>query len=190
MNAPDSNSLPAYADLAAVLARGGMVQSPAELHGLALGLLVGRAPQPLEVWQREVYADLDPADVLAGECRAALDRLFAGVLASGRGSQLQLALLLPEELVVDSDRLGALRDWCAGYLYGFALGAPGIADRLPVQGSEFLRDIAEFTRIDTQATDDSAADRAALIEIEEYLRIGVMLMYDDLADRRGADEPE
>ena len=46
----------------------------------------------------EWYSAFDPADVLAGECRALLDRLFASdVLAGDRDATMPVCLLLPSD---------------------------------------------------------------------------------------------
>lgn len=179
-------SLPEYSDLAAALQRCGIAHNPAEVHGFALGLYVGEVTEPLKSWHKELYTELDPSDVLAGECRAALDHLFAAVFAADRDAPLQLTLLLPQGLTVDSRRLAAVRDWCQGFLFGFGLGGKLPADRLSGQARELLRDFAEFTRLDTEGVENSAENQSALIEIEEYLRVGVMLIRDELRSDRGA----
>lgn len=174
-------ALPDYPELAAALQRCGLAQSPSEAQGFALGLYVADVPEPLQLWQQELYSDFDPADVLAGECRAALDRMFADVFAADRGEPMQLlSLLLPQDIQVDSTRLGAVRDWCQGFLFGFGLGGESVAGRLSEQSRGLLRDMAEMTRLDTQDADNTPENQSALIEIEEYLRVGVMLVRDDL----------
>lgn len=180
MPAPDDTALPEYADAAAAMQRSGLAQSPAEAHGFALGLLLAGVPGPLAVWQREWYSAFDPADVLAGECRALLDRLFASVLAGDRDTTMQFALLLPPDIKVDSGRLSALRDWCQGFLFGLGLGGEAVTARLSAQARGLLNDFAEITRIDTSDADNSPENQSALIEIEEYVRMGVMLIRDDL----------
>ena len=174
-------ALPDYPELAAALQRCGLAQSPSEAQGFALGLYVADVPEPLQLWQQELYSDFDPADVLAGECRAALDRMFADVFAADRGEPMQLlSLLLPQDIQVDSTRLGAVRDWCQGFLFGFGLGGESVAERLSEQSRGLLRDMAEMTRLDTQDAGNTPENQSALIEIEEYLRVGVMLVRDDL----------
>ncbi len=179
-----------YASVAAVLQRCGAVQSPAESQGFALGLLTAGVEQPLQAWQQELYSDFDPADVLAGECRQALDRVFASVFATRDDAVAPLMLLLPQDLVVDAQRLGAVRDWCQGFLFGFGLGGEAVASSLSQQSRDLLRDIAEFTRLDTDDVDNSAENQSALIEIEEYLRVGVMLVRDELSSTREPDESQ
>lgn len=180
MAATQIPALPEYPELAAALQRCGLAQSPSEAQAFALGLYVADVPEPLQIWQQELYSEFDPADVLAGECRAVLDRVFADVFAGDRGEPMQLSLLLPPDIQVDSARLGAVRDWCQGFLFGFGLGGESVAGRLSEQSRGLLRDMAEMTRLDTQDADNTPENQSALIEIEEYLRVGVMLIRDDL----------
>lgn len=190
MAAPPTPALPDYPVLAATLRRCGLVQSPAESQGFALGLYAADVPEPFQVWQQELYSEFDPADVLAGECRATLDRVFADVLAAGADGPMQLSLLLPQDIQVDSTRLGAVRDWCQGFLFGFGLGGESVAARLSEQSRGLLQDMAEMTRLDADDADNTPDNQSALIEIEEYLRVGVMLIRDDLGSGRVPLEPE
>jgi len=103
---------------------------------------------------------------------------------------MQLALLLPETIVVDSARVAAVRDWCQGYLYGFGLGGGRLEDRLSEQSRELLRDMAEITRLDVDDVENDVEHQSALIEIEEYLRVGVMLMRDELGGEQEPHESE
>ena len=71
METPVSDPLPEYEKVAEALRRSGMPQCPAELHGFALGMVIGGVREPLQVWQQEVYAEFDPNDVLDNEILAA-----------------------------------------------------------------------------------------------------------------------
>lgn len=181
MRAPETDPMPDYETVARALQRSGMPQCPAELHGFATGMVIAGVDEPLVVWQNEVYAEFDPNDVLDTECRALLDRLFAASLAAGRDASGGLSLLLPGDIVVDSRRLAALRDWCQGFIFGIGLAGASLEQRLSGSGREMINDIAEITRIDTDDAEDSEENRAALIELEEYLREGVMLVRAELA---------
>ncbi|MDJ0739877.1 MAG: UPF0149 family protein [Gammaproteobacteria bacterium] len=188
MSSSEPVTLPEYAAVAAALQRCGLSQCPAELHGFALGMAVGGVPEPLTVWQHELYAAFDPNDVLANECRALLDRVFAATFIAD--DTMALELLLPQDIVVDSTRVGAVRDWCQGFLFGLGLAGETVAARLSSDSRELLSDFSEFTRLDSDDVDNSDANRAALIEIEEYLREGVMLIRDELARQRLSQSPQ
>jgi len=187
MTKPDPVPLPDYASVDAALQRCGLRQCPSELHGFALGMVVGGVPEPLTIWHDEVYAAFDPDDVLANECRALLDRVFAAAFIGE--SDRPLTLLLPQDIVVDSARLTALRDWCQGFLFGLGLAGETVTSALSAQARELLNDFSEITRVDTDDVDNSEANQVALIEIEEYLREGVMLIRDELSEARGESEP-
>lgn len=189
MTTPDPVSLPDYATVDAALERCGVRQCPSELHGFALGMAVGGVAQPLTVWQAEVYAEFDPDDALANECRALLDRVFAAAFAGETADAQSLALLLPQDIVVDSARLIALRDWCQGFLFGLGLAGESVTSMLSAQTRELLNDFSEITRVDTDDVENSDANQAALIEIEEYLREGLMLIRDELNEARGIPDP-
>ena len=184
------NALPDYASVAAAIQRCGVTQGPSEVQGFALGLFAARVPEAHRVWQQELYSDFDSKDVLAGECRTILERVFASVFATPGATHTHLTLLLPEDIVVDAARLTAVRDWCQGFLYGFGLGGEAAAQRLSPQARELLTDIAEVTRLDTASVSDSKENQSALIEIEEYLRVGTLLIRDDLDDTRRQDESQ
>lgn len=184
MTTPDTDPLPDYATVAAALQRCGTNQSPAELHGLAIGMAVGGVAEPLSIWQREVYAEFEPGDVLAAECRTLLDRVFASAFADRSSADAPqtfgLTLLLPQDIVVDASRLAAVRDWCQGFMFGFGLGGEGVTARLSTQTRELLNDFAEICRLDTDDVENNEENQSALIEIEEFLRTGVMLIRDEL----------
>ena len=188
MSEPRPTELPDYDDLAASMQRAGMVQSPAEVHGFALGLGLAGLDEPRAAWADELYADLDPNDVLAAECRRALDGLFVDVVEHGVATPLQLALLLPAGVAADARRLEAVRDWCQGLLFGIGLGGESMAKRLSEPAADLLRDVGEIVRLDTADVSDSAENQSALIEIEEYLRVGVMLLRDELQRVDQGDE--
>ena len=180
MSGSDQDALPDYASLAETLQRCGVPQCPAEAHGFALGICIGGVTEPLRVWEKELYSDFDADDVLAKECRAVLDRMFADVLAGVDRQAWEFVLLLPQDLVVDAARLSAVRDWCQGFLYGFGLGGESLGAKLSEQARELLNDFTEFTRLDTEGVENDAENQSALMEIEEYLRVGVMLIRDEL----------
>lgn len=182
MNSATPDASIDYAEAAAALRRAGIAQSPAEAHGFGTGVALAGVRDPARLCRGEWYHDLDPADVLAGEARAVLERILQSVKAALAQEPMQLSLLLPEGIAVDQARLAALRDWCQGFLFGLGLGGKSAASRLSPQGRELLRDLDEITRIDTEDAEDSAENQAALIEIEEYVREGVMLIRDELQE--------
>lgn len=180
-------SLPDYADMALALERAGLEQTPAEVHGFALGLSLAGVDDPQRTWRQELYSELDPADVLAGECRALLERVFASVFTADDDIASTFSLLLPADIAVDHRSLVAVRDWCQGFLYGLGLGGEHVDDGLSTQSREWLRDVSEIGLLDTEGAENDEESQSALIEIEEYLRTGVMLVREELKPGRATE---
>jgi len=180
----DSASPPDFYAVSSALQGCGLTHGPAEAQGLALGLLIAGVPNPLEAWRQEMYAELDPNNDPDVECRAVLDQVFAEVFSEA-GRLQPLTLLLPQDIKVDSQRLSAVCEWCQGFLYGFGLGGDTASARVSPAGHELLVDIAEFTRLDTSPIENNSDNQAALMEIEEYLREGVMLLRDEMSPGQG-----
>lgn len=148
-----------------------------------MGLHLARVERPDVSWADELYSDFEPGDVLADECRALLDLLFAQVFTEGDQQEQGVALLLPQDLVVDSNRLSAVRDWCSGFLYGIGQAGQRIATEGSEQAAGILHDISEITRMAIDDVENSTENQSALIEIEEYLRVSVLLLRDELLGR-------
>lgn len=165
------------------MARCGAAHTPAEAHGFAVGLHLARVERPDQSWADELYSDFEPGDVLADECRTLLDRLFQQVFTEGDEHDNGMVLLLPQDLVVDTHRLSAVRDWCSGFLYGIGQAGERIANDGSEQAAGILHDMAEITRMAIDDVENSAENQSALIEIEEYLRVSVLLLRDELLGR-------
>ena len=72
---------------------------------------------------------------------------------------------------------GALFSWCRGFLGGFGLAA-GHAPPLSVEGREALADLARLAAATPQENGDQE-DEEALAEIEEFVRVAVLLLHGD-----------
>ena len=70
----------------------------------------------------------------------------------------------------------ALTDWCRGCLLGVGSKPASNYSR---DALEILRDIAEFTKLDTDV--EGEEDENDFVEITEYLRSAVLLLRDELA---------
>ena len=98
-------------------------------------------------------------------------------------------LLVPDEDASLARRSGALFDWCRGFLGGFGLAA-GADPPLSGEGREALADLARLAAATAQEDGDDE-DEDALVEIEEFVRVAVLLLHGDCALGAAASpEPE
>ncbi len=161
--------------------RCGLTVSPSEAHAIAAGLIAGDVDGREQQWADVLYADLDPADALAQECRACLDRLYQATEAQMRDLNFGLQLFLPPAGAGGIDTAAALRDWAQGFLYGFGLAGDSDAGRrLSPEGREALRDLYEIGNMAPLEEAPDEGGQQALAEIEEYLRVAAMLLHEDM----------
>lgn len=171
------HALPAWTQVAEDAGRLRLAATPAELHGALSGWLAGGG-DAVAAWLAPVLADPGLPPPPAG---GALDRLRTATVAQLDDPAFGFGLLLPAEAEASTaQRADALFAWCRGFLGGFGLAH---GDRpLGEDDREALADIARLAsaRIDAG---DPEEDAASLAEIEEYLRMAVLLLHADCARR-------
>lgn len=163
-------------DLSAIEAesrRLALAASPFELHGALCGWLAGGGASVRE-WPARVLADAALPTPAAG---GALDELRLASAAQLSDRSFDFALVLPEADESLAERSGALFEWCRGFLGGFGLAAGG-RPPLSEEGSEALGDLAKLAAAQPQ-TDGDEEDEEALVEIEEFVRVAVLLLHGD-----------
>jgi len=160
--------------------------SIAEFHGTFCALICTRSPVDNRAWVKEVVvhgrvAD-DPDDQLWCECLAEIGDIARIAFEEG---VCDLEILLPDDEQPLAERSQALVDWCSGFLYGFALQPEAVRETMSPDAREVIDDIVEFTHIDvTSGVDDGQVDERSFVELVEYLRVGVLLIYEEII--RGA----
>lgn len=165
--------LPGWADVAAAADRLSLASTPAELHGALCGWLAGGGGDSRS-WPAVVLADpVLPAPTVGDP----LDRLRTASVAQLSDADFGFELLLPDGDDL-AGRAAAMFAWCRAFLGGFGLA---VGDRtLSEEDEEALGDIANLAaaRIDDV---DPEGDEESLTEIEEYLRMAVLLLHADCA---------
>ncbi len=165
--------LPALQEIAQEIRSAGLAMDPSELHGALCGWLAGGGEDRPD-WIGAVMADPSRPPEAAG---GALSRMRAATAAQLADRDFDLQLLLPGDDADLAQRSGALFAWCRGLLGGFGLAA-GQAPPLSEESREALADLARFAAAVSQEDGDEE-DEEALVEIEEFVRVAVLLLYGD-----------
>ena len=164
--------LPGWADVVVATERLSLASTPAELHGALCGWLAAGG-EDTPAWPAQVMAD---AALPTPAPDDALDRLRTASASQLGDTDFGFQLLLPDDDVAVVDRAAAMFDWCRAFLGGFGLA---VADKkLSEEAEEALGDIANLAaaRVDDV---DPEGDEESLAEIEEYLRMAVLLLHAD-----------
>lgn len=141
-------------------------RSASECHGLLCGLLAVHAGEARSLFARLAVDAESPPELLG--------TLYEETLGQMDDEALDFHLLLPGDDADLVTRTRALAEWCDGFVYGAGAGGRKAAN-LPAESAEFLRDAMNIARADA-ASASGEGDEAALAELIEYVRMGVLLM--------------
>lgn len=150
----------------------------AEAHGVLCGMWCARAELSITAWLDELGASCEGT---AGAL--VLQTLFEASSAALREGGYTFSPMLPDDSRPLVERLDAFRDWCEGFYLGLTVGGVTDIEKLPPDSREFLADLVEFAQLETEEQDSSEALEKDFMELNEYLRVGVMLVREELASR-------
>lgn len=156
----------------------------AECHGFLCGYICIHNDLDDEVVWNCLLADAAGADQSCA-CLAGLQALAADVRTQMAAPDFSLQLLLPDDSRPLRERGVSFIQWCEGFLSG--IGAAGVMKfyTLSSECRELLDDLYKICRLDPDTIDDAGAEERALTELIEYVRMGAIMMHDEL--RRSDD---
>lgn len=127
-----------------------------------------------------MFEDYNPKDKLQADAFKLVQALYEDELARMNSPDLDFALLLPDDDDALRDRVASLGSWCGGFLSGLGLGGVKEQSQLPDEVSELIDDFAQITRVDFDLDTPDEEEQAAFEEVVEYVRIGVLFVYEEL----------
>lgn len=150
-----------------------------ECHGVLCGLLAIQDENTQSHWLAHCAPGVEAGDLLAQEAVDILRSVYRRVSEQIKSPDFVFELLLPDDDAALSKRVDAFSHWCQGFLMGLSLG--GIVDtaKLPGELPEFVHDLLAFTHADDFETDD-LQDEQSWLELSEYVRMGVLLFYQEI----------
>lgn len=178
-----------YDEVAQALSAGGSAVLAAEAHGVLVGALCARRVYLPAEWLEELLPDaadapdaaVDP-QLAAGPLRALYEQSRTVLEAR----DMEFEPLLPPDDAGLQERVEALGAWAQGFLYGFGAAGPFPRGAMPADVAEVLSDFAEVSKAGNVGAESAEVEETALADLVEYIRVGVQLIYDELADVRAA----
>lgn len=118
----------------------------------------------------------DPEDGAARNTLAIVDELAE---QSGRelDAGMQFELLLPGDDESIAERTAALADWARGFCLALLRGDEVKLESIEGDAGEVLQDLLKIS--EARPGDDSDEDERALAELQEYIRVGVQLVFEE-----------
>ncbi len=160
----------------------GSEASPAEAHGTLCGLLCGRSDLEPREWiaLTTTAADaIEQGDLLAAEASEWLTDLFFKTVAALSDNNLNFYPLLADD-EDDSMQLEAIAQWAQGFLMGLSLAGVEKFSDYPEEVGEFVTAMTSIATADDYDLAGDDSDTEAIIELEEFIRIGVLLVNEEM----------
>jgi uncharacterized protein len=168
-----------FDDLTRALTDASAELDAAEVHGLLSALACIPGDSRIAVLLGEVFGPAVSEPSVA-PCRAVLGEVWDATHRALADTDFEFEPLLPDDETSLADRTRALGEWCAGYLAGLGLGGVRMFEQdFSPEAGEFMRDLQEMSRIEPDPDVDDETE-SAYVELVEYVRVGVMLLGEEL----------
>jgi uncharacterized protein YgfB (UPF0149 family) len=175
-----------YDQFEQVLRQARALPEPAEAHGTLAGALCSSRDYGLIEWLREILPDDSPDEEALRS--SVLQGVYDSMVRSLGGTDSGFQPLLPDDDAPLAARADALSSWCQGFLYGLGSGTSADPSSVSTEAGEIIRDFTEITHVGVDAGDDNEENEVAFAEVVEFVRVGVQLLFVELAPARG-EEP-
>ena len=159
-----------------------------ESHGVLCGMLCARGAIELSEWIGHVLGEQEEGNVLLHDTVHQLAELHQVTMEKVNDISNGFYLLLPDDDEGLNERTEALANWCQGFVYGLAAGGISDDSKLPTDTQEIVLDFIEISRAGYNIGEDGVIevneiteeDELAFVEVVEYVRMGVMLINEEL----------
>lgn len=187
-------SIPDYTTFSELLHEHEVALTPAEMHGLLTGLIVGNLQT--KSWTAVLYDMTNEGIAYPQALRDEIIKLYDFTRKLLEGGEYTFDLYLPKdheeslesnhsEEAIDEEanlylRIEALSGWVNHFLLGLGLSQQNLS-QLPSEEAELLEDLRDIAKLGFDE-DDSASDlEEALIEVSEYVRMAAIVFFDYFA---------
>ncbi len=173
--------MPAYTQVDEALFSGGSAVCAAECHGVLCGILCASGSSDMQRWVRHLFEARTTDREISADALKLLHDVHQCTLSEINHETLDFSMLLPDQAESMDVRISGLADWCSGFSLGLIMG--GLNDKMLVSDDvrEFVEDVQYISDASFSA-EDSSSDQSeqSFTEIEEYVRMGVLLINEEL----------
>ncbi len=173
-------SLPDYTELSTALNQTTLKLHPSQVHGLIAGILCAGKTDDAKSKSENAWENLVTGGKKSAKMHALLQTLYDVSENQLREFLFDFQLILPPDDEPLSTRAEALTLWCQGMLTGLKLVQIPIEHREAGEVTEAINDLIEIAKMNYEHVVASEEDEAAYVELVEYVRMAVILIYQDL----------
>ncbi len=169
---------PDYLTLASQLQSANLAVTPAELHGLLVGMLSGGLSVTDKSWQPLLFDYTNDGMGWPSKVLKLAEVLFCDAVKELTGSGLHISMLLPND-DTDADlpeMADAVSEWVNHFISGLGLANAPVA-KASADVKEALKDLEEISKLGID-DDDSFEEQADLLEqVIEHVKVCVLTIH-------------
>lgn len=172
------SSQPSYSTLNIELKSAQIGINASELHGFITGIVAGGIQD--QSWLVLLKDIMNNGQPIVGELDKSVKLLYEQIKQKLTNENFEFQLLIAEEDLFT--QIDDMVSWVNHFLLGLGLAQPQLAK---VKGDigEAIYDLRQITQLDYDEDDNQDELAFAFEEILEYVRITVILCYDEFTDR-------
>ncbi|EKO3805360.1 YecA family protein [Vibrio harveyi] len=182
-------TLPEYQSIAAELKSASLAVTPAELHGLLVGMLSGGLAINDQTWQPILFDYTNEGMGWPSSALALAQSVFQVTVNELTGTSMELSLLLPDE--AGEEGLFALADGVSDFVNHFisGMGLAGIAiDKASDDAKEAVADLEEIAKLGIDEDDDLGEQALLLEQVIEHVKACVLTIHAEFGARPESNE--
>ncbi|MEF1301239.1 YecA family protein [Vibrio owensii] len=182
-------TLPEYQSIAAELKSASLAVTPAELHGLLVGMLSGGLAINDQTWQPILFDYTNEGMGWPSSALALAQSVFQVTVNELTGTSMELSLLLPDD--AGEEGLFALADGVSDFVNHFisGMGLAGIAiDKASDDAKEALADLEEIAKLGIDEDDDLGEQALLLEQVIEHVKACVLTIHAEFGARPESNE--
>lgn len=167
--------LPTFQALSKALDKTTLKMHASQVHGVLAGLLCGKTNEV--AWEELVTGEKENK-----AAHPLLQSLFELSQKQLNDELFDFQPLLPPDSVSLPERAEALTLWCQGVLTGLKKAEIKMVGREPGDVTEAIDDLVQVAKMNYEEVVASEEDEAAYMELVEYIRMAVILIYQTMHD--------
>jgi len=153
--------------------------TPEDCHGMLCAMLIVNNSLQCKRWLDEICTQSEVGQGLQGDDHDTLCSLYEHTKKELNDSLLNFTLLIPEDDNSLNTRVSSLKKWCDGFLFGLALAGVKDLSYVPEDTMEILQDITSISQA-AEDEDEDEMNEVAYMDIVEYVRMGVLLINEEM----------
>lgn len=171
--------LPVYLDVCVSLNSIKSTYDASGSHALLCGMLVVNVSTSMLSWLKELVMDQAVPTDLDGYQDELLQNIYEVARCQLQDTNLGFELLMPDDATPLDVRVQALSLWSQGFLLGLSLAGVGKRHATPPDSAELINDFARISQAEYMGDADMESE-IAYLEVLEYLKVGVLLINEEL----------